>query len=490
MRWLVWVLLLAGCADDFVLSPDGSTPDASLPPGACSVEALFASRCVTACHQQSTRLGGLDLESPNLVARLLDKRAAGRGDYLLIDSELPEESALYLKLDARPPYGTRMPQAAEGLSAADRACVLSWISAAVDGGVGRVDAGADGGVGQADGGATDGGPVPMFDAGVIDAGRFWGPSADAMGCVADGGRWCIATRVPEPLYAVRGISSTDVWAVGSRGAVYHYDGTAWTRSDAGVTKTLFDVHPVSAGEVWAVGEQGLVLRYAAGGWQQVAWSVPATPIDAGLSPSGQPPGDLGGVWATANEVWMTGTSSTLARYAGGTLRVVQAARPGVGADLAKLYRRSATEWWAAGDHAVFSYDGGAWGEGRGAIFSAFGIWGSSLPATSAPVTVIVGSGGNCYDYDYSTLSGYPWQPIWNPAQFELKKDLRSVWLDGASQGWAVGLDGQIMQLNLATKNHQRHVSPVGDHLLGVWGTSVSASWAVGGRTDGVILRTR
>jgi hypothetical protein len=139
---------------------------------------------------------------------------------------------------------------------------------------------------------------------------------------------------------------------------------------------------------------------------------------------------------------------------------------------------------------VFSFDGGAWGEGRGAIFSAFGIWGSSLPATSAPVTLVVGAGGNCYDYDYTTLSDYPWQPIWSPAQFELKKDLRSVWLDGASQGWAVGLDGQIMQINLATLNHQRHLTPVSDHLLGVWGTSVSTSWAVGGRTDGVILRSR
>ncbi len=488
MRRLVWVLLLAGCADDFGVTPDASTPDASVPASSCDVPALFAARCLTACHDQGTRLGGLDLQSQDLGRRLFDRRAAGRSDYLIIDSELPEESALYLKLLSRPPYGTRMPQTGEGLTAAERACVLAFVTAAADAGLAQGDAGTDGG--PSDAGNKDGGPVPMFDAGFIDAGRFWGPSVDVSGCVPDAGRWCIATRVAEPLYAVRGLSNTDIWAVGSRGAVYHYDGAAWARSDAGVSKTLFDVHPVSAGEVWAVGEQGLVLRYSPGGWQQVPWSVPLTPIDAGLLPSGQPPGDLGGVWATANEVWMAGPSSTLARYAAGSLRVVQAARPGIGADLAKIYRRDANEWWAAGDHAVLSYDGGTWTEGRGAIFSGFGIWGSTLPATSAPVTVVVGASGNCYDYDYNTLSGYPWQPIYSPAEFELKKDLRSVWLDGASQGWAVGLDGQIMQLNLATKKHQRHVTPVGDHLLGVWGTSVGSSWAVGGRTDGIILRSR
>jgi hypothetical protein len=65
-----------------------------------------------------------------------------------------------------------------------------------------------------------------------------------------------------------------------------------------------------------------------------------------------------------------------------------------------------------------------------------------------------------------------------------------VWLDGAARGWSVGLDGQLLELNLAMQRYTRHLTPVNDHLLGVWGTALNRSWAVGGRIDGVILRSR
>jgi hypothetical protein len=40
------------------------------------------------------------------------------------------------------------------------------------------------------------------------------------------------------------------------------------------------------------------------------------------------------------------------------------------------------------------------------------------------------------------------------------------------------------------RRYQRAVTPTSDHLLGVWGLSVGEAWAVGGRSTGVVLRSR
>lgn len=483
------VLLLAVAACDETPGPgsDGGV----VVPGDCDVPALFAASCTAGCHDATAVQGGLDLASPNLEARVYGQHSTGRADYLLVDPEIPEESALFLKLSMQPPFGASMPQGRPAFTLAQRACVLAWVQQVADGGVpdaGGVqpDAGLDDAGVMADGGVT------MRDAGTFDAGRFWGPIADGSGCVPDGGAWCVAQRVNEPLYAVRGLSDSDIWAVGARGAAYHYDGTTWSRSDAGVGVTLFDVHPVSPNEVWAVGEQGVVLRFQPGGWSPVGWSPPASPLDAGLLPSGQPQRDLGGVWATSTEVWISGAGNTLARHAGSTLRVVQSdAINSVSPDLIKVWGRNDTEVWAAGDFAFREYDGAQWADGRGSILRVFGIWGSVNPMNGSRVLVAVGNDGSILAYNYTDPGSYPWQPPnFNADTYELKRDLRSVWLDGAARGWAVGLDGQLMELDLVNRRYVRHLTPVFDHLLGVWGTAVNRSWAVGGRVDGVILRSR
>ena len=458
----------------------------------CNVAATFATSCITGCHDATSLQGGLDLASPGVEARLYNHRTAGRPDYLLVDPEIPEESALVLKLAMQPPFGSSMPQGRAPLTQAERACVLDWVLALVDAGVPDAgtmmtpsDAGTDAGT-PGDGGVT------QTDAGTFDAGRFWGPIVDTNDCVPDGGTWCIALRVPEPLYAVRGVSDSDIWAVGSRGAAYHYDGTTWTRSDAGVSVTLFDVHPVSATDVWAVGEGGLALRFQPGGWNAVAWSPPSMPIDAGLLPSGQPQRDLGGVWATSTDVWIAGGGNTLARFSGGTLRVVQSDPLNmVSPDLIKLWGRSDTELWAGGNFAFRRYDGAQWTVGLGAIQRSFGIWGSVNPSNGNRILVSVGADGSILSFSYTDTGAYPWQPPnYRPETYELRRDLRSVWLDGAARGWSVGLDGQLLELNLAMQRYTRHLTPVNDHLLGVWGTALNRSWAVGGRIDGVILRSR
>ena len=484
--------LLAGCDP---LDTGGPKDSGSTTLGECDAPALFARSCLGGCHEKATHQANLDLESPGLAARVYDIRSVGRADYLLIDPELPDESALIEKLRFPTPFGSAMPLARAPFTPAELNCVQRWINEVVAAGPpdASIPPRVDAGQGGADGGAM------TVDAGVRDAGRFWGPSVDGTNCVPDGGAWCIVTRVPEPLYAVRGLSATNIWAVGSRGAAYHFDGSTWQRSDAGTSVTLFDVFPVASNDIWAVGERGLVLRNQGTGWREIAWAPNTDFPDAGLSTSGQPGWDLGGVWVRGSKVWVVGSGQTIATFENGKMTVMRTTHPNApGPDLLKVWARDDDEWWAAGERYQI-YDGGVaneWADGRGTVSRPFAIAGGVHPTTGAPILVSVGSGydmaPSLHSYNYNDPGSYPWQPPdFRASTYELRRDLRAIWLDPNARGWSVGLDGQLLQLDMTIRGgFVRHVSPTKDHLLGVWGTAVNSTWAVGGRSDGIILKSR
>ncbi len=81
-----------------------------------------------ACHSTASPQGGLDLQSPDLPARLVGIQAQGGG--LLVDPANPTASVLYAKLTSTPPFGSRMPLLGQPLDDATMACVLTWITAA------------------------------------------------------------------------------------------------------------------------------------------------------------------------------------------------------------------------------------------------------------------------------------------------------------------------------------------------------------------------
>jgi len=57
---------------------------------------------------------------------------------------------------------------------------------------------------------------------------------------------------------VWGRAANDVWVAGKQGAIAHYDGTTWTMSATGTTKSLVDIGG-TATVIWAAGD-GVVLR--------------------------------------------------------------------------------------------------------------------------------------------------------------------------------------------------------------------------------------
>jgi hypothetical protein len=99
-------------------------PDASV---ACDFRGLVQMKCAgSACHGAPASGTGLDLTSPMLAVRVEGRKGpAACANTLLIDKANPKRSAIYLKVTGTE-CGSRMPLGST-LTAAEQACVLSWI---------------------------------------------------------------------------------------------------------------------------------------------------------------------------------------------------------------------------------------------------------------------------------------------------------------------------------------------------------------------------
>jgi hypothetical protein len=143
---------------------------------------VFATTCAkSGCHSAADKAQGMDLESPDVVSRLVGVSST-EGSGLLIDPSMPMGSLLYRKLTPVPPFGSRMPLGAKPLDDSTMACVLAWISENAGDAAPSEDGGPSDDAGT---GATDAGGANT-DSSNVGADAASVPGADASS--SDGGR--------------------------------------------------------------------------------------------------------------------------------------------------------------------------------------------------------------------------------------------------------------------------------------------------------------
>jgi hypothetical protein len=81
------------------------------------------------CHTTAGMAGLLDLQAPDVYARLTGKNASGGPGFLIAPNGDPDASVLYLKLTSNPPFGSQMPLIGSKLDSHGLACFASWIMA-------------------------------------------------------------------------------------------------------------------------------------------------------------------------------------------------------------------------------------------------------------------------------------------------------------------------------------------------------------------------
>lgn len=163
----------------------------------------------------------------------------------------------------------------------------------------------------------------------------------------DGTAWTAqVSGTTQKLNGVWGSAPADVWAVGAGGTILHYDGAAWSPSGSGVSTTLEDVSGTSASDVWAVGEGGVVLHYDGSTWSRAT---------SGTS------NDVYGVWAASpGAAWAVATGSQVLRWNGSDWALESTPLP-PGEALTAVGGSSASDVWAGGSRGwVAHFDGAAW----------------------------------------------------------------------------------------------------------------------------------
>jgi hypothetical protein len=161
--------------------------------------------------------------------------------------------------------------------------------------------------GHAYDGASTGSPLNLYGVWLDPGGLVWSVGANGnvggtYGAVVereqpDGG-WARSLAPTGDLYKVRGTSDSDVWAVGSYGAMAHFDGGTWASvSHPGGSSSLYGLSVSAPDDAWAVGGSGLVLH-----WNGAAWSDASAPV-----------GDLHDVWAFGGDggVWIVGNGGVV-----------------------------------------------------------------------------------------------------------------------------------------------------------------------------------
>lgn len=259
------------------------------------------------------------------------------------------------------------------------------------------------------------------------------------------------TRVTSPttnaLNALWGSAEDDVWAVGAKGTILHWQGSTWTQVHSPTTDTLYAIWGSSAKDVWIVG--GLTtLR-----WQGSSWEKAVIPISSAY-----------GIWgSSASDIWIVGANA--AHWLGSLwAEVFTDTSP------TTIYgARSNDVWGVGGNGHVSRWQGSNWtGYPSPTSSTLAGVWVSS----SSDVWIVADEVWRRHDTSWSRVvaGGFG--------------GFKGVWGTSAENVWVVGDSGTILRLQGAS--WFQFSSPTTSALRGVWGSSPDDLWAVG--EDGTILR--
>lgn len=321
-------------------------------------------------------------------------------------------------------------------------------------------------------------------------------------CVVDSG-----VRSSERLNAVWGSSKSDVWAVGSRGSVVHYDGAAWKAVPIDNKSTFFSVWGSGPNDIWAVSDTMTIMRSDGFKNGKVTWTrLPAVSVNPyfetattvmfgfgpddfriGAQPKDDYPnqtsgnmlvkktgaveddkspltrvgglkGTVTGIWGSSpNDVWLlVDNRRTNSNYQGSPIEAGKTmhgrpAAPGVDT-------KGDTLAWTAVDSQ--------------ATVVLRGIWGSSASDVWA-----VGDHGTIRRIQANDLR---WQVIDSPTT----ENLRAIWGTGPKDIWVVGDAGTILHWDGLEFKPATAQLPKGDepNLYGIWGSSANDIWVVGEHT--------
>jgi hypothetical protein len=377
--------------------------------------------------------------------------------------------------------------------------------------------------------AAGSGSAYHFDGAVWDAesvstaplASIWGSAAEVWaaggGTIyhrAAGGAWspslvCVSTAFT----AVWGSSTSDVWAAGLGGALWHYQGGSGATNCSATgnpwqpsTVTTLDLNTggsVSNTEAWVAGTAGTVADLQGSTWEvalggqrttlYTVWAGPDGVLAAGTDDTGD-----GGFYIRQNGAWVpdvvaAGSPGRVTAISGLALTSLWAVD-----DRGQVWQRSATGWTTPLSLPGYSGEALFQADGLWTVGQAGRAWEAPNPGAPAFVNVSAGLGTGTYDALWGAGDqmwtvgaagtfayrdgGSPWVSLPSGTN----TDTYGLWADSVNGTFfSVGAQGTIAQGTSSGLVNLEN-SPTTADLHGVWGRSAFNVWAVG--DTGKILR--
>mgnify|MGYP003471667891 CR=1 FL=1 len=295
-----------------------------------------------------------------------------------------------------------------------------------------------------------------------------GPDAKTYAsCSSDDWCWELPRPQGNTLRGVWATSDKDIWAVGDRGTVIHWDGKGWEGLESGTTEDLTAIWGASATRAWAVGALGTIVS-----WDGKAWSKLDLPMDAEAGADAGVTTNFHDVYgASADDVWVVGDGGAIWHFDGQAWATESNPNPQT---LRTVFAATTGKAWAAGDGGVvLEWSGTDW-----AVATTGGPGFLALDGTpDGAVIVASGQGG----YFISNASG-----AWKGEQIPGATNLRSVWLESSERPWVFGDGGQIFRFDATAKTWSKIASNTTRAFLSADGLDNDSVFVAG--ESGIMMR--
>lgn len=270
--------------------------------------------------------------------------------------------------------------------------------------------------------------------------------------------WCVQNPIPQPhtLNALWGFAADDIWAVGLRGTVLHYDGRMWTSIDAGVKTDFYAVWGAKSGDVWVVGDRdGLtppISHYQQGKWETVNGN-----------------GDLRSIYGSAgNNIWALGNSGFAMHYDGANWKESTVSLTGRNDSIAAHWLDDSGNGWMINRYGIAAIlEKDSWAAiGQQTFPDIYSIHGADKIVWAAGYYGIAHTSGKA-----------KWQEDILPKEIGSSPNFRSIFPISANDVWAAGGNGLTLHWDGIVWTVKDSGTRVGTNAL--WGASTNNVWAVG-----------
>lgn len=299
------------------------------------------------------------------------------------------------------------------------------------------------------------------------------------------------------LSSIWGSGPSDVWAVGAKGSVIHWDGTTWASTPIDTSYSLQSVYGTGPNDVWVTSTASLIYRSTGFSSGTATFEKQTAIAESAMFPATI--GALLAVWATGpGDVWVSGRHRL---SKGGQFEASWRTTPGDGGvawapvsafgsagAVYGIWGSGPNDVWMVGSkgttnmsfsshtNGLAATDGGmpAWTEVDTATFSVLNaVWGTGPNDVWA-----VGNSGAIRHY----TGGATWEIVESPTS----QNLRGVWAAATDDAWAVGENGTVLHYDGTEWTPSKVALPKADKrdLYAVWGSGPDDVWAVG---DGIVM---